>query len=408
MRTKAVLTLDLKALSRLISLDERSRTATFEAGVLGPELERVLNARGYSLGHFPQSFEFSTLGGWVAARSAGQNSSRYGKIEDMVESLVMAHPGGRFEVGAVPARASGPEWRELLVGSEGVLGVITEATVRVHPLPEATDYRGLIFKSFADGLEAAREMVQSDVQPTILRMNDADYTDMAFKTLSLGKQLGPLADPAMDVFKGGLKVLGYPLPGACLMLLGFEGTEASVDYQKEQSIEICRRHGARSLGTAPGKAWFKERFEHPYLRDEMMDRGMLIETLETAINWGKLDELYLKVRGAVTGAIREGGTNPVVLTHCSHVYPEGGSLYFTFMTAAQSAGAELDQWTAIKEAAGAAIGEVGATISHHHGVGMDHARWMAAERGPAAMRAFEAVKAELDPKGIMNPGKLGV
>ena len=401
----AQICLDTTRMRRLLELDPVSRTARFEAGVLGPDLEAQLGERGHSLGHFPQSFEFSTLGGWLAARSAGQNSSRYGKIEDMVEAVTLLYPGGRWETRPIPARSSGPEWRELLVGSEGVLGVISEATVRVHPIPEAAEYRAYLFRSFAGGLDAVRELAQDDVHPTIVRMNDADYTEMAMQVLST--PTSGVKGMGLQAARTGLGAFGYGIPGACLLLVGFEGPSDVVSFQTTQCRKVCLKRRALGLGTGPGLKWKKERFEHPYLRDDMMSRGILVETLETATNWGDIHRLYDRVRAALrreTGADRGSG---LVLTHCSHVYPEGGSLYFTFMTRAEE-GRELDQWARIKEAASDAILGAGGTISHHHGVGMDHARWMAEERGPAAMEALRAIKATVDPNDVLNPGKLGV
>jgi alkyldihydroxyacetonephosphate synthase len=400
---RGVLSLDLARLNRLLALDPVSRTATVQAGILGPNLERALNAQGFMLGHFPQSFEFSALGGWIATRSAGQSSTGYGKIEDMVVSLRVVTPAGVVETRVVPASAAGPELKELLIGSEGVFGVITQAVLKIHPLPAARDYRGLLFRSFSDGLAAIREMLQSGLAPAVVRLSDKDETrsSLALREPPTGR--GERLKEAV-----GLRLLarrGYSLETGCLMILGVEGEEEVVRETGQAARAICQAHGAFDLGHGAGRSWLQERFELPYLRDVLLDHGVMTDTLETATTWDKLETLYTRLKAAIASAIEAGGVRPWVMAHISHSYPQGASLYFTFL-AKQTPGRESEQWLAIKKAATECIMRNGGTLSHHHGVGYEHAPWLEAEDTATGVAALRAVKRALDPQGIMNPGKL--
>lgn len=388
---RAAVSLDLRGLGRVLEVDERSGLARAECGCLGPALESELQARGWSLGHFPQSFEFSTLGGWIATRSAGQCSTRHGKIEDLVRAVRCVSPAGEIVTREVPASATGPELREVLVGSEGTLGVFVEATVRIHRRPERMEYRSYLFRAFAEGMEAAREVLQSGLRPAVLRLSDEPET--AIHLLLSGASHG--AGVRL------LRLLGRRpwLEGAHL-LLGFEVDASPWRAEARAGGGIARRHGGLLAGPAPGRRFERERFDHPYLRDTLLDLGILVETLETAAPWARLPDLYAAVRAAI-GA-------PLVLCHLSHAYPDGASLYFTFLADAPDPDQALEHWQRIKVAAGDAILRAGGTISHHHGVGADHRRWLQAERGPLQMQMLRALKRELDPAGILNPGKLVV
>ena len=400
---EGTISLDLKGLNRVLAVDRVSLTATVQAGILGPELERALNDQGYTLGHFPQSFEFSTLGGWIATRAAGHASTKYGKIEQMVVSLRVVAPVGVIETKAAPASASGPDLKGLLIGSEGVYGVITRATLRIHPLPEVRDYRGLLFRSFGDGVQAVREMMQAELFPATVRLSDAGETRayMAMRRVpttrmkALKERVGTWL----------LARRGYSLEDGCLMILGLEGDRETVAREREAALAICRAHGGFHLGRSVGRAWHAERFELPYLRDILLDHGVMVDTLETATTWENLESLYARVRDALWEAIEATGVQPWVMAHLSHAYPDGASLYYTFL-GRQVPGHEIEQWWAIKRAATDCIMAHGGTLSHHHGVGLDHAPWLEAEHGPEGVRALRALKRALDPEGIMNPGKL--
>lgn len=392
----AAISLDLSRLDGIVAVDPRSLTATFEPGLFGPELERRLNAQGLTLGHFPQSFEYSTVGGWVATRSAGQASTGYGRIDDLVESLRCATPVGELATADVPASAAGPSLRELVVGSEGVLGVITEATLRVRPLPAEQRYEGWSFASFEQGVEALRLMEQADASPDVARLSDAEETRL---TMALGSS-GSLGERA-----GKLYLRARGREQGCLAFTGFDGDSVDVARRRGRAAEILRAAGAVSLGSRPGRSWLRGRFAAPYLRDELLDRGVMVETLETATTWSNLRRLYAAVGEALRESLTARGTPPAVMCHVSHLYRSGASLYFTFLTR-QEVGSELEQWRAAKHAACDAIVANGGTITHHHAIGSDHRNWMPAEVGELGIEALRVVKERFDPTGIMNPGKL--
>jgi alkyldihydroxyacetonephosphate synthase len=392
----AVVALDLARLDRLAAVDERSLTAVLEAGVTLPEAERLLGERGLTLGHFPQSFEFATVGGCVATRSAGQASTGYGRIDELVLGVRMAAPNGDLDLRAQPASAAGPDLRELVVGSEGALGVVTSTALRVRPRPQARRYEGWMFPSFGAGAEALRALEQAGAAPDVARLSDEEETRLSLALAGAGGVRGAVAGAY-------LRLRG--VAGGCLAIFGWEGPSDDVARRHVRTTALLRRQGAVALGRAPGAAWARGRYHGPYLRDHLLDRGVLVETLETAAQWSGLFGLYRAVGAALRGALGAGGTPPLVMCHVSHLYPSGASLYFTFLARARP-GAELDQWRAAKSAATDAIVAARGTITHHHAVGRDHAPWLRAEVGDAGVAALRAVKAELDPAGIMNPGKL--
>jgi alkyldihydroxyacetonephosphate synthase len=391
---------------RLISLDPRrlrevdvdrvSMTARLGPGLRGPEAEAALASRGLTLGHFPQSFEYATIGGFAATRSAGQASAGYGRFDDLVTSIALATPGGELRTLATPHTAAGPSLRELVVGSEGTLGVITEVTVRVREVPERRRYEGWVAADFASGRELIRSLAQADALPDVTRLSDEAETRV---TLGLAGGTG-----ARRAALGAYLRLRRR-SGGCLVICGWEGSSESADRRRALGAPLLRAAGAVSLGEAPGRAWARARYDGPYLRDELMDLGYMVETLETAHTWARLGDLYAAVRDAIDGAMREQGTPGLVMCHLSHAYRDGASLYYTFI-APRRPGAELEQWRAAKTAACEAIVACGGTITHHHAVGRDHAPYMAAEVGALGVDALSALKERLDPAGIMNPGKL--
>ncbi|MEV0077572.1 FAD-binding oxidoreductase [Nocardia neocaledoniensis] len=382
-RFGTVIALDLRRLDTLTDVDPVSGTATLGAGLTGPQAEELLGAHGLSLGHFPQSFEFATIGGFAATRSSGQASAGYGRFDDMVERLRVATPQGAVDLGRAPASAAGPDLRELFVGSEGTLGIITAVTVRVHPVPETVAYQAWSFPDFATGAAALRALVQTGAAPTVLRLSDEAET---------GLNLARSAD-----------VGGEPISG-CLAITTYEGTEAHVAARALEASGLLAAAGGTALGEAPAQQWEHGRFAAPYLRDALLDVGVLCETLETATTWANLANLKVKVTGALTDALGAQGTPALVMCHISHTYPTGASLYFTVV--AKQLDDPIAQWRIAKSAAGDAIVAAGGTITHHHAVGADHRPWMSAEIGDLGVRVLRAVKRELDPAGILNPGKL--
>jgi alkyldihydroxyacetonephosphate synthase len=391
----AAISLDLRRLDATVEVDRTSLTARLDAGLLGPEAERRLGAEGVTLGHFPQSFEYSTVGGWVATRSAGQASTGYGRIDELVEGLRCVTPAGELGTRALPASAAGPDLRELVVGSEGVLGVICEATVRVRPAPAARRYEGWSFRSFAEGCAAFRVMEQAGAAADVSRLSDEDETRLSMAMASTGSRAERLG-------RRYLRLRG--MYGGCLAILGFEGDEEDVERRRRRTAALLRAGGGVSLGRRPGEAWLRSRYAGPYLRDELLDRGVMAETLETATTWANLESLHAAVAGALRSTLGERGTPPLVMCHVSHLYPSGASLYFTFL--ARQEEDALEQWRAAKTAASEAIVAGGGTITHHHAVGRDHRPWMCAEVGELGIELIRAAKERLDPAGIMNPGKL--
>ena len=397
------LSLDLARLDQVLTVDPLSRTATIQAGILGPALEQALNGEGLTLGHFPQSFEFSSLGGWIATRAAGQQSLRYGKIEDMVEWLRVLTPQGVIETRHVPASAAGPSVKEALVGSEGAYGVITQATMRLRALPSVRDYRGLLFRSYGDGVAAIRDMMQGERPPATARLSDVAETQ-AYQAMSRSTG-GRTARLTRAIGARLMKRRGITLSGACLMILGCEGDEHSVPEDMDAALTACAAHGAFHLGRSPGEDWYSERFALPYLRDTLLDRGVMVDTLETATTWDNLLRLYEVVGQAIAAAIEVEGVKPLVLCHISHAYSDGASLYYTFL-AKQVPDRQIAQWEYVKRRTTEAIMQHGGTLSHHHGVGVDHRPWLENEHGPLGVAALRGLKHTFDPYGVMNPGKL--
>lgn len=384
----SVICLDMCRFDQLLDFDEISGEAVLGAGVIGPDAERMLGERGFSLGHFPQSFLFAGIGGFAATRSSGQDSAGYGRFDAMITGLRMVTPTGVLDVGRAPASAAGPDLRQLLIGSEGAFGIITAVRLRVHPLPAAVRYEAWSFPDFATGAAALRAVTQTGTGPTVLRLSDEAETGV---NLATTEQIGE-----------------QQITGGCLAITVFEGTPAHVESRHAETRALLADHGGTSLGEAPARAWEHGRFSAPYLRDSLLSVGVLCETLETATRWSNIHALKAAVTDALTASLAETGTVALVLCHISHVYPDGASLYFT-VVAGQRGETPADviaQWRTAKSAACEAIVRTGGTITHHHGVGADHRPWMTAEVGELGARVLKAVKDCLDPSGILNPGKL--
>lgn len=401
---RSVVCIDMSNMDRMIEVDPQSMTATAEAGIAGPALEKALHANGFTLGHHPQSFEFSTLGGWIAGRGAGQDSNRYGRAEDWLIGATLVTPRGVLRTGGFPASSTGPRLNDLVLGSEGIFGIITEATVRLRPLPTASEHCGYLFRDFAGGLAAIRDAAREEIPVAMLRLSDPSETKFYRAFGALGRKR-TLVSRAQQIY---LDARGFD-DKACAMIAGFEGEATSVADTRKQFDRIAKTNGALALGEGQGRRWKAGRFHGPYLRDPMMDRGVGVDTLETATSWSKLDSLYIAVRDALDAAMRETAPRPgahgVVTCHVSHSYPDGASLYYTYIFPRALDG-EIAQWRAIKKAASDTIVAHGGTISHHHGIGEDHLPWMAVEKGSLGIDVLRAVKMALDPKGLLNPGKL--
>ncbi|MEU0431645.1 FAD-binding oxidoreductase [Streptomyces sp. NPDC006290] len=382
----AFVALDLRRMNGLLDIDPVSRTATLQPGLRAPDAEALLAEYGFTLGHFPQSYEWATIGGFAAARSSGQASAGYGRFDEMVLGLTLATPEGTLDVGRAPRSAAGPDLRQLILGSEGAFGVITSVTVRIRPLPRTRVYEGWRFASFEEGATALRRLAQDGPRPTVLRLSDETETFIG------------LAQP------DAIGSAGAPTNAGCTAIAGYEGTEEDTAYRRERAAAVLRAAGGTCLGAEPGERWAHGRYSAPYLRDSLLDAGAFAETLETATFWSRVPELYAAVRTALTETLSAAGTPPLVMCHISHVYENGASLYFTVVSA-QGEDA-VAHWAPAKEAANEAVLGAGGTISHHHGVGTDHRDWYLREAGPLGIEALLAVKARLDPDGLLNPGIL--
>ncbi len=375
-----VVSLDLARMNRLLAVDPVSMTATLEPGLRGPEAEALLAEHGLTLGHFPQSFEYASIGGFAATRSSGQSSAGYGRFDALVTGLVVATPAGAVELGRAPASAAGPDLRQVFLGSEGAYGVITAVTVRVRPVPQEKVYEGWRWASFDEGAAAMRTLAQAQLLPAVLRLSDENETALN------------LADP---------DAIGGASDGGCLMIVGVEGTPDAVSARRSAVAAVLTDLGGRPVGEEVGRRWAARRFDAPYLRDSMLDAGVLVETLETAAYWSGLRRTYDAVSSALTEALDEPS---LVLCHVSHVYETGASLYFT--VAAPEGGDPLGRWLDAKAAAMDAVVDTGATITHHHAVGTDHRPWLEDEVGDVGLSILRAVKSAVDPDAILNPGVL--
>lgn len=392
---QVLISLDLTAL-REVTVDEISLTARLGAGLRGPEAEAALAAQGLTLGHFPQSFEYATIGGFAATRSAGQASSGYGRFDSLVSSVRLLSPAGNLHTLETPHTAAGPALREVVIGSEGTLGVIPDVTVRIRPAPPQRRYEAWIAESFEAGVEIVRVLAQGPGLPTVIRVSDEEET---LGSLALSGPRGAAGRAFGTYLKARRRA------GGALMIVGFEGDEETLTRRRARTVRALRGGGAVYLGRAGGRSWEHGRYAGPYQRDLLMEMGAMAETLETSQTWTRLGELHRAVGAAIKGALDGQGTPGLVFCHLSHAYADGASLYFTFISRAKR-GAELEQWAAVKKAASEAIVANGATITHHHATGRDHTPYMAAEVGETGLEVLRAVKERLDPTGIMNPGKL--
>jgi len=363
-----------------------SGEATLGAGVTGPRAEELLRARGFSLGHFPQSFRYATVGGFAMTRSSGQNSAGYGRFDEMVRGLTVVTPAGVMRAGRAPASAAGPDLRQLLLGSEGAFGVCTSVRLRVHPVPEVVEHEAFTFPDFATGAAALRAVEQTGAGPTVIRLSDETETGV---NLAMGEKIGSTGDAA---------------PG-CLCVTMYEGTDGQVRAAHERTREVLLAHGGESLGARPAEEWEHGRFGAPALRDALLDAGALCETLETATDWSSLGALRDTVVATLTAELEATGTPALVMCHISHVYPTGASLYFT-VVAGQRGSDPAAQWRGVKRATTAAIQAAGGTVTHHHAVGRDHREFMTEEIGAPGVAVLRAVKRTLDPHGVCNPGVL--
>ena len=395
---RPVLTVDLGRMNGLLHLDATSLLATFGAGIPGPDLEARLRAHGFTLGHYPQSFEYSTLGGWIATRSSGQQSLRYGRIEKLFAGGVMETPLGRLELPPFPASAAGPDLRELVLGSEGRLGIVTEATVRLTPVPQREDFHAVFFPGFEHGMAAVRQILASGMSLCMLRLSTPNETSTTLALAGHETLIGTLEKLL------AIRGLGK---NKCMLLIGFSGKTGLVHANRHAALEITGKHGGVHVGKTFGAQWHKNRFRAPYLRNTLWEMGYAIDTLETATSWSKVQETLDAIEQSLKTALEPFYERIHVFTHLSHLYPYGSSIYTTYVFRLASDPQEtLARWQALKSAASQAIVAHGGTISHQHGVGVDHRPYLPAEKGVLGMAALQSAVRQFDPAGLMNPGKL--
>jgi alkyldihydroxyacetonephosphate synthase len=373
--------IDLGAFGAVLEVDQISRAARIQAGALGPALEEQLRGYGLTLRHFPQSFEHSTLGGWIATRAGGHFATLWTHIEDFVESVRAITPVGAWESRRLPASGAGVSPDRMLAGSEGILGVITEAWVRVQPRPIHRASAGVSFDGFLTGAECVRAIAQSGLHPANCRLLDAG--------------------------EAGLTMAGDGTHA--LLVLGFESADHPVQEAMARALELCAEHGGsvadRGGGDDAVGSWRSAFLGAPYLRDTFVAIGVLAETFETAITWERLPSFHAEVTAATEEAVRRVCGEGSVFCRFTHVYPDGAAPYFTVIAPARR-GAEVEQWRAIKAAASEAIIAAGGTITHHHAVGRDHRPWYDRQRPEVFAAALRGAKAAVDPAGVMNPGVL--
>ncbi|NSW52450.1 MAG: FAD-binding oxidoreductase [Anaerolineae bacterium] len=383
-------------MKRVLDLNETDQTITVEAGMFGPALELIINQapstlgaqRPYTLGHFPQSFEYSSVGGWIVTRGAGQNSTYYGKIEDLVLGQEYATPHGLFCTPAFPRAAIGPDMNQIMMGGEGTLGVLVNATLKLSRFqPENTRYFAFVFRTWEDGVAAMREIMQGEFgKPSVFRLSDAEETDAGLKLY------GVEGTPAETL----VNAMGYQPMQRCLMLGTVDGDRAATRLVKSKIKRICGRYRALNLsGFHVAQMWEHSRFRDPYLRDDMQDFGILTDTLECAVRWSQVELVHQQVRAFVKSRPRT-----ICTCHISHAYPQGCNLYFIFIAKIDSINEYLDLQYGILEA----IQQSGAAISHHHGIGKQTGPWFAEQQGIISMGLLHAIKDYLDPEGILNPG----
>lgn len=385
-----------KHMKKVLSFNETNQTVTVQAGIYGPDLEEILNnapqtlkaQRRYTCGHFPQSFLHSSVGGWVVTRGAGQNSTYYGKIEDLVLSQKYITPIGELQTPGYPRCATGPDFNQIMIGSEGCFGVLTEVTLKLYRYqPENMQRYSYLFKSWEDAQLAVREIMQAEAGlPSVFRLSDAEETDVAMRMYHIH------GSPADSV----LQFLGYQPMQRCLLLGSCDGDKAYARLVKRTIARVARKYKAFPL-TPFGvtQRWEKSRFTDPYLREDLMDFGILIDTLECAVTWEQMPKVHTQVRKFVKSRPKT-----VCMTHLSHAYPQGANLYFIFIAKTT----DINEYLTLQYGILQAIQESGAAMSHHHGIGKQTAPWLEDQIGSANMDVIRSLKRHFDPDNIMNPG----
>ncbi len=402
--TRPVISVDLARLDRVLEIDDASRLARVQAGVLGPALEEQLGAAGYTMGHLPDSFPHSSLGGWIATRSSGMQSDRYGDVADLTRGLRVVTPSGTLVIRPVPATSSGPSVREMVLGSEGRLGIITEATVQVHRLPAQRTILGYLFPTFADGLAAMRDIAARGSAVSVTRVSDAHETQFSFAMRQNPTPLDHLQSWALRTYLRRRR--GFDVHRMCLSFLGYEGSPRQVMARRRAVGRIVKAHGGICIGSGPGALYDRKKFDTPYIRDFLLDRGALGDVSETAMPWSSLTSVYEAVSAAAQHAFDQLGVRGYLMCHLSHSYHAGACLYFTFAFVPSPGADMITEYDVVKSAVQQCFVDHGATLSHHHAVGTEHARWLEQDISAPGVAMLQALFAGTDPGGNLNPGKI--
>jgi alkyldihydroxyacetonephosphate synthase len=402
--TRPVISVDLARLDEVLEIDSVSRLARVQAGIFGPQLEEQLAALGYTMGHFPDSFPHSTLGGWIATRSSGMQSDRYGDITDMVKGLRVVTPSGTLATGPIPAASNGPSVREMVLGSEGRLGIITEATVHVRRIAPRRTILGYLFPTFADGLAAMRDLAGSDYPVSLTRVSDANETQFSFAMRVRPTPIDRLQSTALQTYLR--RRLGFDRDQTCLSFIGYEGSDRHVRAQRRAVGRLVKRHGGLCVGSGPGVLYDQKKFDIPYIRDFLLDRGAAGDVSETATTWSNLMPLYEAVMSAADAAFAQLAVQGYAMCHLSHSYHAGACLYFTIAFRATSEDAMLAEYEVVKSAIQQAFVDNGGTLSHHHAVGTEHAQWLTDDISAAGVAMVSALFDGFDPGKHLNPGKI--
>lgn len=403
---RTVISVDLGRLNQVLEIDEISGLARIQAGVLGPDMEDQLNAQGWTLGHFPDSFNHSTLGGWAATRSSGMQSDKYGDIADIVRGMNVVRPHGLVKLRPLPSTSTGPSLREMFIGSEGRLGVITELWVQVHRMPEAREVIAYMFPSWQQGLAAMRHIHEAEVHPTFARISDAHETEFSLATQKAPTSFKKtVAAKGQDALWALMRKRGWDTKAMCIAYVCFEGSKAEVTRKKKLVAGIVKRQDALVLGTGPGALYDQKKFDTPHLRDFLLEQGVIGDVSETAAPWSLLTTVHKNVYEAAQSAFDELGKTGWIMSHMSHSYHAGACLYFTFAFEFSSENVDYE-YSVVKTRIQQAFMDSGATLSHHHGVGTEHSPWMAQDVSEAGADLLRGLFRTVDPGGNLNPGKI--
>lgn len=402
--TRTVISVDMRRMNALIEIDEVSRLARVEAGVLGPHLEEQLNARGWTFGHFPDSFSYSTLGGWIATRSSGMQSDKYGDIAEMTKGLRVVTPTGVLVTRPVPSKATGPDVNQMILGSEGRLGIITEATVQVHRAPAERKILGYLFPDWYGAIAAMAEISESEASPSVTRVADPKETQFSFATKKPGNAVDKYSSAALKEYLRRFK--HYDMERACLSFVGYEGTGKHVKLQKKLVGDIVSKHNGICIGSSPGELYDQKKFDTPYIRDHLLNYGGLADVSETAAPWSVLPTLYDGVIDAANKAFEELDVAGWIMCHLSHSAHAGACLYFTFAFKGSEKLDVLEQYATVKDAIQQAFIDLGGTLSHHHAVGLAHSAWLEQDISAPGVHLIRTLFDGVDPGRQLNPGKI--